>query len=758
MGAAMDLLAVMPTGATPPAAAVTPDPKAELAAKIKKYKPDGYPEPGNEGQAVQYLKTLTSQTDPDAQARHRQAARNMLYAYGKQRLTWSKRTRAWEELPLLDEKDARVTDNCILPSLRSRSQRLLSGPIQWDATPKRNDLEARDRAKLGAEWLTNRWKHTSMVAKVDQGLMLSFCCGVSCLKSFWNRDLGTLTPAEFQRVKQEPAVDQMGQPIFDPITGAPMMTDAVGDDGEPVMESYYVDRDKQEVASRAEAFMYRPGDTDTATRSVFNVRINPDATAWDPGAGLRWLLDSDILPVETAKAMFSDHAERIHASQQDDASAVTLERLAASAATASAIGSPGILPATAPNRKAVPTVPIQEYWELPNDCFPDGRLIVRVGEVIVYDDAFPDGVFPYTPLFDEPAPLTAMGRPSVNDMVPLQDTINRQWTAIDQEARLSGVGRWVSWELPGIPEQLTPEDRTVIQVPMNGKTMHRSLKDMFHRLDPAQAGSDRWRLLDQAKRALQDVAAFHEVSRGQVPPGVDSGVAIEHLLEEERGQLAKAIRALKSSLEHWGSVQMQIARKNYGSIARWLGSEEEDMGFILESVDGPSLPDPDELTIELQGLKPQSETAFKAEVKEALGLKIIEPREARQLLDLGRGLTGAYTSQSRHYRRARWLNLAIEKGEYRVQPAPPTADPRTGEPIEGLMDVVFPDGRPFVLPDDDDHAIHMLVLDEIALDEQKPWPTRQVALLVKAQRRRTVDLAQADASAPPQGQPQPQAA
>lgn len=739
-------------GEAPAAEAI--DSAMQLREKLKRFKQPGYPAPDDsDATTIAYLKSLSGQTDQDAQARYRQGAKNLLYMFGSQYLTYSRKSRNWEVLPLIDERESRVVDNCILPALRARSQRLLSGPVQFDATPKRNDLDARDRARLGAEWVQSRWKHTNMVQKVDQALTLGFCCGVSCLKSFWNRDLGTLTPAQMQRVKREPVLDELtGEPQMDWSTGEPVpVTKAVlGDDGQPVIESYFVDEGGEEVASREEAFMYRPGDTDTAVRSIFNIRINPDATAWDAGAGLRWLLDTDELPVETAKALFPEFADQITPSAPEDTTATTMERLAAGAATVANTTAYGGQRQTGPQLANTPTTVIQEYWELPNHCFPKGRLIVRVGQVKVFDGDFPDGVFPYTPIFDEPAPLTPMGRPSVNDVTPLQDTINRQWNAIDAEARMSGVGRWVAWELPGVPDQLTPEDKTVIQIPMNGRTANRSLKDMFYRLDPAQAGGDRWKLLDAAKRALQDILAFHEVSRGQVPPGVDSGVAIQHLLEEERGQLAKAIRALETSLIHWAGVQLAVAKTNYGDqVERWLASEKPDLGYILETVDGMRIPDPDELTIELQGFKPQNETAFKAEVKEALGLGLLEPREARQLLELGRGMTGAYSSQTRHYQRARWINLAIERGNYITHPPQmPVYDPESGEEIQGLVELSYPDGSPFVLPDDDDHVLHMQVLDDLILNDQKPQEVRQAAQIVKGHRRRILEIDLAPPPAP----------
>jgi hypothetical protein len=641
--------------------------------------------------------------------------------------------------------------NYVMPILRSKAQRMLSGPVQFSAKPESNSLEARDRANLGASLVQARYEQTNMPAKVDQALSMSFATGVTFLKSFWNPDIGRLTPATIQQPRTQPIqlegasegeapTDASGQPLTEQVRDPQT--------GEPVVDTLFVDEQMQPVESVEQAFHYRPGDSDTAVRTIFNIRINPEATAWDPGSGLRWLLDTDVIAVETAREMFPDLAEQIDADPDADAVSLTLEKIAASAHTASTQQGTYV-GGTSPSKEAFPRVVIQEYWELPNSCYKKGRLVVRIGKVKAYDGEFPDGVFAYTPIYDEPAPMTPMGRPSINDMVSPQDLINRCWTAIDAEMRQSGHGRYAAFDLAGLPEQITPEDRTLIRVPYNTKTMNRSIRDLFTRLEPGNVGGDRWKALDLALRALFDIGGFHEVSRGQVPPGVDSGVAIEHLLEEDRGQLAKAMKALKASLLDWGKKQLSVCRRGYAdNVERWLPMDRPDMGFLLESVKGAQLPDPDAITIELEGFQPQSQTAYKAEIKEALGLGLVDPRRAVQLLDLGKGLSPMFDSQSRHYARARRINLLIERGEVQViQPQLPEGPPLPGEP-ESLPQVVGPDGLPLVLPEDDDHLIHMLVLDELLLDDMKPPEVRQIAQLIKAERRQWMQEAAAMAAPP----------
>ncbi len=722
-----------------------PPPRTVRLPLLRKYRGPDYPAPGSDaGTVVAFLQKRMQLTEADAQARFRQATRNLLYMYSKQYLTWSKKSRGWEELPTASDQDFRVTMNYLKPILRARTQRILNGPIQFAGRPSSSAMDARDRAKLAATLVQARFDGTSMRAKLDQALELAYASGIAFLKGFWNPSIGPATPAKVRVVQEQ---DIPGATMPD---GSPAREVVRDETGAPVYEDVYVDRDLQRVDDAADAFVYRPGDTDTAVRSVFNIRVNPDAMAFDPGAGLRWLIDTDILPVDEAREMFPHVADQIEATQGgNDALALTLERLAAGAAIAGVVRGGMSQNAQGPNRKAEPNTVIQEYWELPSEVFPEGRLVVRVGNVIAYDGDFPHGVLPYVPIFDEPAPLTPMGRPSVNDMVAPQDLINRMWTAIDKEVRQQAVGRWISWDHPSIPDQVSADDLSVIRIPMRQQLVARGLRDQFIRLDTGSSNGERWRIIQEAKSALFDIGGFHEVSRGQVPPGVDSGVAIESLREEEHGQLAKSMRAMEASLRQWGRTQLVIAKREYGTeTVRYLPANREDLGFILESVNGPMLPDPEDVSIELEGFKAQSPAAFKAEVKEALRDKLIGPRKALQLLDLGKGMEPAFESEGRHYQRARWLNLAIEKGQFQLQPTE-VVEPGTGERIP-VQTMTHPDRSPFVLPDDDDHAIHLQVLDELALDESKPPKVRQAALALKAERRRTLDLQQADAAPEPQ--------
>lgn len=712
-----------------------------------------YPDPDAEGTVkAAYVEKLYQSGEADALARYRQATQNILYENGRQYIIWSNRRKEWADLPL-EEGEIRVTINKIRPMLRARAQRMLSPQVKFAAEPDSNSYEARDKAKMARNFVQARFKQTSVDQKLDAGLNLAFCAGVSALKSFWNPAIGPLTPA----TKFLP----LTRPALDPSTGEPVRDEQ----GQPVLEQgpvveQYVDQtgaplgpartpDGAEIPPPPEAFRYRPGDTDTVLRTVFNIRINPDAHGWTTAEGLRWLVDSEVIPLERARATWPELATKIQPSA--GATGLTYERIAAHSAV-SRIGQ-GASAATAgssPNQLLKDGVLVHEYWQLPDETFfPEGRTITIVGGLQAYDGPFPDGVFPYDPIYDEPAELTAYGRPSVNDMRSPQDVVNTQWTSIAQEMKQSGLGQWISWDVPGLDDQITSEGGAILKVPMRTGLGNRSISDVVHRIPPAQIGGDRWRMIDMAERALYDIGAYHEVTRGQIPPGLDSGVAITQLLEQEAGQLRRPMDALKRSLIGWAEKQTEIARRHYGdSPKRWVPADRPDMEFLIEGVRGVDLPEPGEIRFDLENWRPFSETAHRAEIKDLITSNILPPTLGLKLLDLGRGVEAAYESESRHYVRARHENVLIEQGAVVVQEGKPTRGPdgQVVPPPTRLVNAQT--GEPLLLPLDDNHVLHMDVLDELILDPTKPQPVRQLAAMHKQEHRQAFQALNPPAPAP----------
>lgn len=667
---------------------------------------EGYPEPGSDPKKVaDYVKRQLQDGDADALNRYKRATHNLLFADGRQWIDWNLRDKAWRPAPA-PEGRVRVVMNYIRPILRARLQRLMSAELTWRAIPDSNNHEARDRATVATNLVESRWHGAQMQAKVRAAEWLTFSTGVAFLKPFWNPDLGSLMSATViapHPVTGQPAeykITPDGQPLVDPGTGDPL-DDADG------------------------SFTYRPGDVDTAVRSLFNVRLNPDAFGLLPSEGFRWLIDSEVMPISVVKEKYGEAAKKVQTvagvqqlKQFENLIRTVGGRVSVSAGNDLLSGRDG---------KQIPDKEltlVAEYWEAPTESLPEGRLIIVAGEELISDSELPQGFVPHVPIYDERRPFDGYGRPTVDDLVHPQKVINKQWSLALEEQALNGIGQWAMFDLPGLSDQITNLAAAHIKIPMNSAVINKSIGDIVQRVPPAHVSADRWRLIDEAKRVIFDIGAFHEIQRGQVPPGVDSGIAVQLLQESENGQLHDAVETLKASLIQWAEHSIRVARWGYGEHEeRWIPVERPDLGFLVESVKGSDLPDPETITLRLEGFRPQSQAAQRADIREAMQEGWLDPRKGLKLMDLGMGVEGAFESQTRHYARGRGENLAIERGELQIVEAP------EGTPLAGMPALVHPDGSPFLLPTNDDHAVHIELHEEILLDDAKPWEIRQLIAL-----------------------------
>jgi len=687
------------------------DPKSLAFSRTADYPPPD----ADKAKKVDYVQRLLNDSQWDAIGRYKLATQHLLFIDGRQHIDWALREKVWMDTPNIDGK-TRVTMNYIRPILRSRLQRLTSPTMSWRATPKTNDYEERDRATVGSNFLQARWQKADLEAKVRQALWLAFGCGAAWLKSFWNPTLGGLATATVKAPH--------------PVTGEPL--------------EYPVDRDGNLLADAEGnpldegAYHYRPGDVDTAVRSLFNIRVNRDAAGLDPAEGFRWLTDTEVIPISVVKEKYGEAAK-------DVATVAGITTIRNYESIVRSITAPygtitgndlltGRDGGRIPDRELTL---LTEYWEAPSEPFPKGRLITIAGNELMNDGTLPQGIVPYTAIYDERRPYDPYGRATTRDLISPQKVLNQQFGLVLQEQALSGVGQWIGFDVPGVFEQVTNVAGGHIKIPLHSSVMNKALEGILHKVGPTQVSPDRWRLIEQMLKIMFDIGAFHEIQRGQVPPGVDSGIAVQLLQESEAGQLSDAVQQLKRSLIVWGRQQLKIARWGYDQDdERWLPVHRPDLDFMVQSITGEDLPDPDDIDIDLEGFRPQSQAALRADVKDFTEKGWMSPKQGLALMDLGRGIEGAFASQTRHYAKARKENIAFEKGEIRVTQGPPEVDPttgqaktdpQTGQPVPQVQ-FLNADGSEVFLPDDDDHAIHIDVHLEIALDVAKPWTVRQMLL------------------------------
>ncbi|MCH7935272.1 MAG: fructose-1,6-bisphosphatase, partial [Gemmatimonadetes bacterium] len=230
-----------------------------------------------------------------------------------------------------------------------------------------------------------------------------------------------------------------------------VMTDyPVTSDGQPLVDQETGDP----LNDTDEAFTYRPGDTDTAVRSIFNVRLNPDALGLTSAEGFRWLIDSEVMPISVVKERYGPIAKDV---QSSDGVAQLKQYEGMIRSIGRRSGSRSGL-TTGKDGRGLPDKDltlVSEYWEAPTETLPEGRLIVIAGDELMTDEVLPQGFVNFVPIYDERRPFDAYGRATVDDLVHPQKVINKQWSLILEEQALHGICQWVMLDVPGLSDQIT---------------------------------------------------------------------------------------------------------------------------------------------------------------------------------------------------------------------------------------------------------------------------------------------------------------
>ncbi len=677
-----------------------------------------YPKIGDKSGAMTYVKSLFRQGEPDMLARAHEAMLNMRFEDGDQWLDWNSKDALWRDMPNPDGR-VRHKENLIKPVLRARSHRLLSSEIVFSATPTSNASRDIDRARISERWLNSHWEDGQMNSLIGKAVNQTFTAGGVLIKQFWNGEIGALQAAKI--VLEHPLEGKPMEYLVRP-DGTPIASETTGD---PVQDT-------------DEALMYRPGDVDHAIRTVFDITPNPEATGMKASDGFRWLIDTTVMPVHVARERYK--RPDIMPDDTDGHHIMRFKKFATSRVGGGrshvpsnrGAGSSVNGQATALHEEQHTTV--HEYWEVPSAMVPDGRLTILAGRIVVFDGNLPQGFVPYVDLDDEDDPFNFWGRPVVRDLVPPQKVLNQQWSLILEELERTGIGQWAAFDIPGLADQIGNEHGAILKIPWRAALQGRSITNIITRMQNAKPPTDRYNLIEMSRRSIFDIGAFHEISRGSVPPGVASGIAVQLLQESENQQLSTAIRGIRDSLIRIALQSLRVAKWGYGEFEdRWINSSRDDLDFMLDSIRGGDIAVAGELSIDLRGFRPQSRAALNAEVRELMQIGALAPEQGLKLLDMGRGMKAMFASEGKHWSRARFINKQIVDGAYGIF-----------EDEQGVPHLIDGDGGPFMLAEFDDHAIHLEVLNELILDDSRPVRVRQAAMVVAVERRLVIAAQQQD--------------
>ena len=182
----------------------------------------------------------------------------------------------------------------------------------------------------------------------------------------------------------------------------------------------------------------------------------------------------------------------------------------------------------------------------------EGFVAVVVNDQVVRRDPWP---FPFTDRLNvatacvQPLHATWLGHTPVSDAVPIQALYNASWSSIIEHLRQAGNARlWVPMGSVDDIEELTDTPGEAVEYNPIG-----NLRPVY---ESPPAMPDWWiRQPSMLGESLDDVLGVHDVSRGVAPGGVESGVALSILSENDDTPVGAFAKELG---ECWGRVATMV--------------------------------------------------------------------------------------------------------------------------------------------------------------------------------------------------------
>lgn len=220
--------------------------------------------------------------------------------------------------------------------------------------------------------------------------------------------------------------------------------------------------------------------------------------------------------------------------------------------------------------------------------------------------------------------------------------------------------------------------------------------------------------VQQLSADFDDISGQHEVTRGNVPPGVTAATAISYLQEQDDSMLTSEVDSIESCMEKMAKHTLSLVTQ-YWDIPRIVKITGVDGSWDAAMLSGSDLNNNTDIRVEAGSSLPTSKAAKMALITDWMKLGFITPEQGMQVLEMG-GLAKLYEAVQLDQNQARRENLKMQNvDEQLIQQmfAPPT-DPMTGQelpPEEYMVDPMT--GRPQlpepVIPVNtwDNHAIHI---------------------------------------------------
>lgn len=301
------------------------------------------------------------------------------------------------------------------------------------------------------------------------------------------------------------------------------------------------------------------------------------------------------------------------------------------------------------------SVLVLEVWIKPDmhPMFPEGAFYTLVGDKIVYGQQgwpYSHGKFPFAK-FDHIPAGKFYGTSSVEDLIPLQKEYNRtRGQIIEAKNRMAKPQLTAPRGSIDVSKITSEPGQVILYTPGFNPPQPLPMQNL-----PAYVPQELERIIQD----WNDISGQHEVSHGQIPPGVTAATAISYLQERDESKLSPTFDSLEEGIEKTAQMALTYV-KDYWDIERVVKITGPDGSFDAAAFKGSDLGDNLDIKIEAGSALPVSKAAKQALIMDMMKMGFIDPNKGLEVMEMG-GINKIYDKIQIDKRQAQRENLKMSK-------------------------------------------------------------------------------------------------
>lgn len=162
---------------------------------------------------------------------------------------------------------------------------------------------------------------------------------------------------------------------------------------------------------------------------------------------------------------------------------------------------------------------------------------------------------------------------------------------------------------------------------------------------------------ERIKIDMDEISGQHEVSRGQVPPGVTAATAISYLQEQDESKLSYTFDSLEEGVEKLAYMTLNYVHQ-YWNNPRKIKVTGPDGSFDVMAFEGSMLRGNTDIRVEAGSALPTSKAAKQAFIMDLMKMGFIDPNKGLEVMEIG-GINKIYEQVQVDVRQAQRENLKM---------------------------------------------------------------------------------------------------